>query len=72
MTDTSPDAARIQTNILRRLAPEDRLRIAIEMSETARELTRARLRWEHPHWEESRVAAEMLRGLVPAGHPSAP
>jgi hypothetical protein len=72
MFDTSPEAARIQANAQRLLSPDDRLRIAIEMSEIARELARARLRAEHPQWDEQRVSAEMLRGLIPEGHPAAP
>ena len=72
MSDTSPEAARIQAEIQRGLLPADRLRIAIDMSDTARELMRARLRREHPAWDERRVTAEMLRDLVPTSHPSAP
>ena len=72
MFDTSPEAARIQTQIQRGLLPADRLLIAIDMSETVRELMRARLRREHPEWDERRLAAELLRDLLPAGHPSAP
>ena len=72
MFDTSPEAARIPAEIQRGLLPADRLRIAIDMSDTARELMRALLRREHPGWDERRVAAEMLRDLVPTGHPSAP
>jgi len=72
MFDTSPEASRIQAEIQRGLPPADRLRIAIDMSDTARELMRARLRREHPGWDDRRVTAEMLRDLLPKGHPSAP
>ena len=72
MSDTSPEAARIQAEIQRGLLPVDRLCIAIDMSDTARELMRARVRRGHPGWGERRVGAEMLRDLLPAGHPSAP
>jgi hypothetical protein len=52
--DTSDEAARVQTEVLRRLGPARRIAIACEMSETVRELARARIRAAHP-------------GLDPAG-----
>ena len=72
MSDTSRDAAQVQADIQRRLLPTERIRIALDMSAAARALTRARLRQEHPDWDESRLNAELLRDLLPAGHPAAP
>ncbi len=40
---------------------EQRLLLAFEMSLFARELARAGIRRDHPDWEESRVARELLR-----------
>ncbi len=72
MLDTSSDAARVQEGVLRRLPPVQRIRLAIGMSITARMLARVRLRKEHPEWDEARIHAEMLRKLLPPGHPAAP
>jgi hypothetical protein len=40
---------------------EQRLLMALEMSLFARELTRERIRQEHPEWTETQVARELLR-----------
>jgi len=39
----------------------DRMLLAYEMSMFARELFRARIRTEHPDWDEAQVARELLR-----------
>ena len=58
--DTTPAAAQIQEEIYRRLTPADRLRMAIEMSEFARSLSRAGLRERRPELTESELDREML------------
>jgi hypothetical protein len=40
---------------------EQRLLMAYEMSMFARELSKARIRREHPDWSESQIAKELLR-----------
>jgi len=40
---------------------EQRLLLAFEMSMFARELSRERIRREHPDWPESKIARELLR-----------
>ena len=59
-TDTSRTAQAIQDKILRGLTGVQRLMIALEMSDAAREMALARLRHEHPEWTE----AELIRGLA--------
>lgn len=71
MSDTSPIAARIQANIHRRLLPADRLRIAMDMSETAHELARSRLRTVHPEWSERQLTDASLRNMLPTTSTSA-
>ena len=44
MLDTSRAAAQVQEGVQRKLHPSERVRIAMEVSLTARALTRARLR----------------------------
>lgn len=63
-TDTSPAAAEAQAGVLRRLSPERRLDLAVDMSLTARALVGARLRLEHPDWSENVVTRQLLRLTV--------
>lgn len=60
-TDTSPAADEVQLGALRRLLPERRLELAVDMSLTARALLGARLRTEHPGWSEVEVRRQLLR-----------
>jgi len=72
MSDTSPEAAEIQASIYRRMTGEQRLRLAVEMSETARELALARVRAEHPDWSDWELKRELLRcafGSAPLPEP---
>lgn len=61
--DTTQSAAAIQDDIHRQLSPADRLRMAIEMSEFARSLSRAGLRSRRPELTDSQLDVEMLRQL---------
>lgn len=61
MSDTSPEAAAIQDEIIGRMTGEQRLLLAMEMSDFARELAAARLRQEHPDWSEWEIKRELLR-----------
>lgn len=72
MSDTSPEAAEIQANIYRRMSGAERLRLAVEMSLTARSLAVARLRAQHPDWSEAELKRELLRyafGSAPLPEP---
>jgi len=64
--DTAPSAAELQDNIHRRFSPAERLRMAIEMSEFARSLSRAGLRSRQPDLTESEIDQELLYQLY--GH----
>lgn len=73
LSDTSPAAAAAQLGVLRRLPPERRLELAVEMSLIARALVAARLWAEHPEWPETRVRRHVLRlALGAAGLPPQP
>ncbi|MFL5541849.1 MAG: hypothetical protein ACJ8J0_22875 [Longimicrobiaceae bacterium] len=61
ISDTSPEAAEIQLDIYRRMTGEQRLRLALEMSDFARELSLSRIRAEHPDWSDWEVKRELLR-----------
>lgn len=52
--------ADLQVEIHRRFTPAERLRMAIEMSEFARSLSRAGLRSRSPHLTDAELDDEML------------
>jgi hypothetical protein len=51
----------VTVEILRKMTPEQRLKQAFAMWETAKTLTRGVLRQEHPDWTEERVQRELAR-----------
>lgn len=53
--DTTPEAAKIQIEVLRRLGENGRLELACQMSDMVRELARARLRAEHPELDAAAI-----------------
>ena len=61
ITDTSPEAQAIQLKIQSGMSGEQRILLAFEMSEFARELARAGIRHDHPEWSEAEIARELLR-----------
>ena len=58
--DTTTDALRVQATIHRRMTPEARVELAIQMSEDARAISAAGVRRLHPHWGEASVRREVL------------
>jgi len=70
LTDTSHKAQAVQVEIQRSMSGEQRLRLAFEMSQFARELSRERIRREHPDWLETQLDRELLRlAFLPAPLP---
>jgi len=61
LTDTTSEAQALQVRILQSMSGEQRLLLAFEMSEFARELCKARIRQEHPEWTEKEVVRELIR-----------
>lgn len=60
-SDTTPEAAAVQSEVIARLTVARRLELAFEMSEMARALARARLREEHADWDDADLDRELLR-----------
>lgn len=60
-SDTTPEVLALQVEAWRRMTPEARVELAWEMSETARDLLRARLREEHPEWTEREIGLAIAR-----------
>jgi len=67
MTDTSLAAAALQTKIHSHLTGSTRLRIAVEMSLAAREMSLARLRRQHLEWSDSELRRDLLRYSFASG-----
>lgn len=61
ISDTSPQDMEIPPEMQRKMTGEQRLLLALEMSMRTKELTKARIRREHPDWTEAQVARELLR-----------
>lgn len=61
--DTSPEAARRQNEIFRRMSGPQRVEMAFRMSEAARELTVAGIRHRHPDWTDEQVHHAFLEHL---------
>ena len=58
--DTSEEAAQAQDEALRRLGPAGRFRLACQMSETVREFARARIRAQHPEFNDAQVRDQLI------------
>ncbi len=59
--DTSPEAARIQEEIFRQMTTTQRLKLALEMSESLREVALAGLRNRQPEMTADELSRELLR-----------
>ena len=59
--DTSPEADAIQIEIFRRMTPAQRLRLALEMSESMRNVALAGLRSRRPELNEKELSNELMR-----------
>ncbi len=66
-SDTTPEAAALQLQAVRRLSGPARLDLAVDMSATARALFQARLRAAHPDWPDRMVHLHILRHTLPEG-----
>ena len=62
--DTSLEAARKEFEILRRLGPEVRAGMALEMSDGLRRIVEAGVRHRHPDFDEMKVEREVLRLMI--------
>ena len=60
-SDTTPEAAAVQSAVIARLTVARRLELAFEMSQMGRALARARLREEHADWDDADLDRELLR-----------
>jgi len=59
--DTAPGADAVQLEVYRRMAPEARLRAALELTAMSRELLVAGVRGRHPEYDEDQVRLAAIR-----------
>jgi hypothetical protein len=68
MFDTNPLAAAIQRDIFRRMTTEERLHLALEMSESMRNVARAGFHSRRPELDNDGLHRELMRimyGFLP-------
>lgn len=59
--DTSLDAYRVQTEVVRRMTPAERLRIAFELGDGLRAWSAAGVRSRHPEYSDEQVRLATIR-----------
>ena len=59
--DTSERALRVQSEIYRKMAPSERLRVGLELTEMSRELIAEGIRRRHPEYSEDEVKWSFMR-----------
>lgn len=59
-SDTSPDAARVQIELLRRATTARRFELARSLSRTTIELSRRAIRRANPEWTEEQILGRWL------------
>jgi len=62
--DTTVEAAIKELEILRRLGPEARLKMAFEMSDNLRQIVEDGVTHRHPDFDEKKVKLEVLRLMI--------
>lgn len=62
--DTTFEAARKEFEILRKLGPLVRARMAFELSDSLRSIVEAGVRNRHPDFNEKRIRLEVLRLMI--------
>lgn len=62
--DTTIEASRKQFEILRRLGPEARLKMAFELSDNLRGIVEAGVRGRNPNYNEQKIKQEVLRLMI--------
>ena len=63
-SDTTLDAHRKQIEILRKMSPEKRALISLELSDNVRQIAMEGIREMHPEFTDTQVRRELLRRLV--------
>ena len=59
--DTDARAEQVQLELLRRMSPEQRIALAVQMSEDVRALARAGIRARHPEYSDAQLRHALFR-----------
>ncbi len=59
--DTNSEAREMQLRVHRSMSEEQKILLALEMSLFAKDLSRARIRSDHPEWSDRAIEIELLR-----------
>jgi len=62
--DTTIEAVRKQVEILRRMGPQARFQMALELSDNLRRIVEAGVRERHPGYDKNKVKQEVLRLMI--------
>ena len=62
--DTTIEAVRKQCEILRRMGPEARLKMAFELSDNLRGIVEAGVRGRNPSYDEQKIRQEVLHLMI--------
>ncbi len=68
-SDTTPEALAAQTAAIRRLGPEGRLRVAVEMSEAARAMAIEGIRRRNPELTEAQAKRQFVSQVIASCQP---
>ena len=71
MARRDPRTEGIRVAIYRRMTPEQRLGIAMQMREDAVQIVRESVHRQHPEWDDRQMEAEVRRRVLPRGTPEA-
>ena len=62
--DTTPDAAAVRAAVLGRMTGEQRVELALELSETTRAIAREGIRSRHPEYDERQATLALYRLML--------
>lgn len=63
-SDTYPQAEKVMIQSLRKMSPEARFEIALELIETSRKLLEAGVRARHPEYNEREIKLAVIRAIL--------
>jgi hypothetical protein len=63
--DTSPEAERVQIEIFRKMTPARRLQLAVELTQTSRNLLAIGVHRRHPDYNQEQVRLAVIRLTIP-------
>lgn len=64
-SDTSPDAQRMQIELMRRLPPSRKLALAFELTDAMRDITLADLRHRFPQANDAEIRRRFIARVLP-------